>query len=84
MKRLSYEKDGNRWMWRWNDDDNVYWATNNRGDGVFRIDLSRDEKSQVLGTCDFSLHGMTDESAKRKIRRWMTKDDDFWDDFWEE
>lgn len=74
MKRLSYEKDENRWEWRWSDSDDTYWTTNNEGDGIFIVTLSRNERSQVVGTCDFSLRGMTNESAKRKIRKWMTKD----------
>lgn len=77
MRRLSYKKDEDRWMWKWSDSD-IYWTTNGRGEGVFVIDPSHNEEKQVLGTCDFSLRGITDASAKRKIRRWMTKDDDFW------
>lgn len=84
MRKLKYKKDGDKWEWRWSDSDNVYWTTNGRGEGAFVIDPSHNEEHQVLGTCDFSLRGMKDASAKRKIRKWMTEDDDFWDDFWAE
>lgn len=84
MKRFIYKKDEDRWEWRWSDNDSVYWTTNGNGEGIFLIDPSHNEEKQLMGTCDFSLRGMKDESAKRKIRKWMTKDDDFWDDFWAE
>lgn len=74
MKRLVYEKDEERWEWRWSDSDNVYWTTNSRGEGIFVIDPSQNEEHQILGTCDFSLRGITDESAKRKIRKWMMQE----------
>lgn len=74
MRKLAYEQDGRRWEWRWTDNNDAYWTTNDEGDGVFIVTLSRNERRQVVGTCDFSLNGLNPESAKRKIHRWMTKD----------
>ena len=74
MRKLAYEQDGRRWEWRWTDNNDAYWTTNDEGDGVFIVTLSRNERRQVVGTCDFSLNGLTPESAKRKIRKWMTQE----------
>lgn len=65
-----------RWEWWWKsseDEDGSrpsgYWCTNDYGEGVFYVNTRRNERSQLVGTCDFSLCGLSDPKAK--IRRWM-------------
>ena len=77
---LHYENDGKRWIWYWHSmtDGKTasgdwyvsrYWTTNDNGEGLFMVDLARNERKQILGTCQFSLSGLKD--PKRAIRRYM-------------
>lgn len=46
-----------------------YYCTDNHGEGIFLIDLIRNRRVQIVGTCEFSLAGIKD--PRNKIRRWM-------------
>ncbi len=48
-----------------------YYKTNNAGDGIFFVNLKKNDCSQMVGTCDFSVCGLKVASAKAKIRKWM-------------
>ena len=67
MKKLTYEKDGYAWKW-YIKGDSCYYCTNSDGDGIFVVNYNR---RQLIGTAQFSLHGLTDKSAKQKIHQWM-------------
>lgn len=68
---LHYINDGKKWMWYWNSwkENDVYYCTNSDGEGIFIVDIGRNERKQILGTCQFSLVGLKD--PRRKIRSWM-------------
>lgn len=72
-RNLHYTKEGNRWEWTTDKDWDIYYCTNNEGDGIFRINCVRNECNQLEGTLQFSVSGLTDASAKRKIRKYMNK-----------
>ena len=45
-----------------------YYCTNAEGEGLFVVDTSKNSRQQLIGTCDFSLRGLSREYAKRKLR----------------
>lgn len=49
-------------------DEDSYYCTNRYGDGLFKVCLSRNTRTQIIGTCDFSVHGLKDKSKKDKLR----------------
>ena len=57
----------------WEDDrfPNVLFETNKVGDGIFERSVLNGNVRQLVGTCQFSLRGITQKSARAKIRRWM-------------
>lgn len=75
-KRIVYLQDGSRWEWHYKADEDEhgqyfkYWTTNRNGDGIFRVDSRKNERTQLVGTWDFSLVGIAD--PRRKIRAWMS------------
>lgn len=76
MERLHYHKDESKWMWSYDKDfSDTYWCTSNYGEGVFLF--HEGEMRQLEGTLQFSLVGLTDASAKNKIRRYMNQGEDF-------
>ena len=71
--KLFIENDrANRWRWYRAesrlDAPSAYYCTNDEGEGVFFVDLDRNERTQLVGTCDFSLARIKD--PRGKIRRW--------------
>lgn len=46
-----------------------YYCTNSEGEGLFKVRISRNSRSQLIGTCDFTTRGLKDESKKAKMRR---------------
>lgn len=70
-KRLYYNKDGYKWSWTHDPDWSRYYTTNSEGEGLFIVDLKRNERQQILGTCQFSLRELKDH--KRSIRKYMTE-----------
>lgn len=76
---LHYENDGKKWIWYWHSwtDGKTtsgewyvtkYYCTNGGGEGIFMVDMKRNERKQLVGTCDFSLCGLKD--PRRKIREY--------------
>ena len=61
---LHYEQKGDQWIWYWHS-----WTggKNSAGEGLFIVDLKKNERKQLLGTCQFSLRGLKD--PRRAIRR---------------
>jgi len=53
-----------------------YYCTNREGEGLFFVVVSRNHRSQLLGTCDFSTRGLTDAGKKAKMRRALTPTSD--------
>lgn len=67
---LRYRNDGKRLEWWDKDTDgDRYFCTNNEGEGIFLVDLTRNDRKQLVGTCDFTLNGV--KNPKAKVRRWM-------------
>lgn len=64
-----YTQNGNFWEWHKVGNDDICYCTNTNGDGVFLIDSGQNLRKQLTGT--FSVHGLTENSAKRKIRAFM-------------
>ena len=64
--------DGYKWHWKSAEDESGYcrryWTTDADGEGIFIVDLKENSRTQILGTCDFSVVGLKDPKAK--IRRW--------------
>lgn len=50
-----------------------YYKTNPNGEGIFYVDKDGKEQ-QLVGTCQFSVRGLTRGSGKNKIRKWMKGD----------
>lgn len=57
----------------WEDDRflNVVFSTNKACNGIFERSVLTGNVRQLVGTCQFSLRGITQKSARAKIRRWM-------------
>lgn len=68
MKNLNYEFKGNKIEWFVTGEDS-YYTTNEYGHGVFIV--HNGERSQLLGTLQFNVAGLTKSSARRKIRKFM-------------
>ena len=49
--------------------DYVYYCTNKDGEGLFRVDLQRNDRRQLKGTCQFSVYGLKNKSKKAKIKK---------------
>lgn len=45
-----------------------YSCTNNSGEGVFHIDLRRNEREQIIGTADYSLAGLSDKQILQRLK----------------
>ena len=45
-----------------------YYCTNREGEGLFVVDTSKSSRAQLIGTCDFSLRGLSPAYAKKKLR----------------
>lgn len=76
-RTLVYKQDGACWAWHRKMDEDEdghftrYWTTNAAGAGIFVVDLKRNNRTQLVGTWDFSLAGIKD--PRRKIRNWMNE-----------
>ena len=51
--------------------DTFYYCTNKDGEGLFSVNLNENSRFQLVGTCDFSVYGLSDNSKKRKIRSYI-------------
>ena len=71
--RLQYDRDHDRWRWTYCDDWSRYYATNSDGRGVFHVNEETEEVIVIETETEFSVAGLSDASAKDKIRRYMTK-----------
>ena len=60
-------------MFRYTHDGN-YWEWHESGEGVFVVDLCRNSRKQLTGTCQFSVRGLSEKYARRKIRKFMKID----------
>lgn len=78
---IVYEHDGNQWNWwreSWEEEPGYpkgYYCTNGNGEGLFYVNLKNGDRNQLSGTCQFSLCGLKDNSARAKIRRMMNDND---------
>lgn len=68
MKR-KFEVDGEQVRVWYNDHE--YTETNKEGEGLFYVNLRRNQRSQTAGTCDFSARGLKPDSKKAKLRRYL-------------
>lgn len=66
-----YTHTDNYWEWRFNGDEDTYFCTNKEGEGVFMVDLCRNSREQLTGTCQFSVRGLSEKYARHKIREFM-------------
>ena len=64
MKKLTYTKEENYWEAQVDFGD--YYCTGKDGSGLFHIHGGNRE--QLLGTLQFSVTGLADSTAKRKLR----------------
>ena len=64
-----YTHDGDFWQWRASGEEGVYYRTDRRGEGVFRLD--KNGIRQLAGTLDFTVSGLSERYAKRKILGFM-------------
>lgn len=67
---ISYESDplSSQVKWRVPNVAGTF-ETNKMGDGIFYY--AKDMRKQIVGTCDFSIRGLTNAYAKQKIRTKM-------------
>lgn len=68
---LRYMHIDNYWQWWVSNEKDVYYCTDDDGEGVFRIDQRRNNRDQLTGTLQFSVRGLSEEYAKRKIKAFM-------------
>ena len=52
--------------------DDSYYCTGRDGYGLFYVDSRRNERKQIEGTAQFSVHGLKDK--KGKLRRYLKED----------
>lgn len=78
MKIKKLHKDGKRWFWHYDDDDerNYSYFTNDAGQGIFRQkniretnDANECDVEQLVGTAQFSLSGYSLSGARSKLNR---------------
>ena len=69
MKKYEWDEKALR-MWTSED---AYFTTNSEGEGIFRVDQVKNSRSQIAGTCEFSIRGIKPASAKRKLRNFITE-----------
>lgn len=70
---MNYEKISDHgWKWYTGNDD-IYFCTNNNGEGIFKVDSCRNNRRQLEGTMQFSVRGLKESSVKAKIRKWMSQ-----------
>lgn len=70
MKKLQYTKENNYWEAQVAFGD--YYCTGKDGNGLFHIHGGNRE--QILGTLQFSVAGLADSTAKRKLRKAVEAD----------
>ena len=66
-----YTHKDNYWEWHLNGEEDIYFCTDKDGEGVFKIDPCRNSRDQLTGTCQFSVRGLSEKYARRKIRDFM-------------
>jgi hypothetical protein len=69
MTRLAYRKDGHRWELHEVGNVGFYFTTNNTGKGLTIVYPYRNDRKDILGTLQFSVSGLSDSYAKRKMRK---------------
>jgi len=65
--KLSYKIIGDEVRAYINEDE--YYCTNSDGEGLFKVCISRNSRTQLIGTWDFSTRRLKDESKKAKLRK---------------
>ena len=82
MTRLAYKKDGRRWEMHEVGNDDFYFTTNNTGKGLIIVCPYYNDRKDIFGTVQFSVSGLSDSYAKRKLRKayislcWDSREDD--------
>lgn len=67
---MNLQKIEGTWYFTVSDDEGAHhYKTDKIGDGLWVKDYFDKDWSQVRGTCDFSLRGMSRSGAYKKIRR---------------
>ena len=66
-----YTHKDNYWEWHLNGEEDIYFCTDEDGEGVFKIDPCRNSRDQLTGTCQFSVRGLSEKYARHKIREFM-------------
>ena len=69
MTRLAYKKDGRRWELYEVGNDDFYITTNNTGKGLTIVYPYSNNRKDILGSLQFSVSGLSDSYAKRKMRK---------------
>ena len=69
MTRLAYKKDGRRWELYEVGNDDFYFTTNNAGKGFIIVCPYYSDRKDIFGTLQFSVSGLSDSYAKRKLRK---------------
>ena len=68
--KISYYFEGKKIEWEVVGEKNLSYSTNDSGRGIFQV---RDgERHQLMGTAQFSVAGITKNSARAKIRKFMS------------
>lgn len=66
-----YAHDGDSWQWWARGEDGIYYRTDENGEGVFMIDQNRNNCDQLTGTDQFSVRGLSEKHARKKILDFM-------------
>lgn len=72
MKVKGLFRSERQWTW-WLPTDTGYdcYETNRRGEGIFQVNEDTFERTQITGTCQFSLRGCSRSAAYHRIERWF-------------
>lgn len=54
--------------WTIDNNENAYYCTTSKGEGIFRVEPRKNERRQMIGDCDFSVFGLKPSTARTKIR----------------
>ena len=66
-------RNGSGWEFTFVDEPGVLYQTNEFGDGLFRIVLKDNSRTQLIGHCDFYLPP-EEKATRRKILQWYHGD----------
>ena len=75
VKGLYRASEDQQWTWRIPTETDQYdcYETNREGHGIFQVNEATLERTQLTGTCQFSLRGCSRSAAYHRVERWFSE-----------